>query len=144
MDDKIYISWDEFHQDVKTLCAKIKASGNYDKIVAVSRGGLIPAGIAAYELGIRQTAVVNAATYIDGEHKQIESIDGSEQAGATNDKTLIIDGLADSGQTLRLLRQCFPQAKSAVVYVKPKGSSTADFFARALQDKWGVFPWDER
>ena len=27
MDNKIYISWDEFHQDVKNLCKKIKQTG---------------------------------------------------------------------------------------------------------------------
>ena len=40
MTEKLHISWEEFHRDTRELCAKIKNSGNYDKIVAVSRGGL--------------------------------------------------------------------------------------------------------
>lgn len=43
MTDKIHIRWEEFHQDVKTVCKKIKSSGTYNKIVAISRGGLLPA-----------------------------------------------------------------------------------------------------
>lgn len=66
MTEKLHISWEEFHRDTRELCAKIKNSGNYDKIVAVSRGGLLPAGILAYELNIRNTAVVNMSTY-DGD-----------------------------------------------------------------------------
>ena len=66
MTDKIHIRWEEFHQDVKTVCKKIKSSGTYNKIVAISRGGLLPAGIIAYELDIRNCHSLNIATYIGG------------------------------------------------------------------------------
>ena len=33
MTDKIYIKWEEFHQDVKNLCKQIKAQKKIDKIV---------------------------------------------------------------------------------------------------------------
>ena len=59
MTEKIYINWSEFHQDVKDLCKKIKESGEFDKIIAISRGGLIPAAIIAYELNIRNTETIN-------------------------------------------------------------------------------------
>ena len=72
MDDKIYISWDEFHRDVRALCNKIREDGRYDKIIAISRGGMLPAGIIAYELNIRQTAVVNIATYVGSKHLKID------------------------------------------------------------------------
>ena len=50
MTKKLYIKWDEFHNHAKELCEKIKQSGEYNKIVAISRGGLIPAGILAHIL----------------------------------------------------------------------------------------------
>ena len=141
--DKIFISWDEFHQDVKDLCVKIKASGEYNKIVAISRGGLLPAGIVAYELGISNCAVINIATYVGAEHLKLDEIDHPEQVGGVDEHTLIVDDLSDKGQTFRVMRRAFPRGKYVTIYAKPVGKSEVDIFARELEDKWVVFPWDE-
>ena len=142
MTDKIYISWDEFHQDVKTLCSKIKQSGNFNKIVAISRGGLIPAGIISYELGIRHTSVINIATYVGAEHLKLDEVDKPEFVGNVDKNTLIVDDLSDSGQTLNVMRRQFPLGHFVTVYAKPQGITETDIFARELEDKWVVFPWD--
>ena len=140
--DKIFIKWDDLHKDTKDLCAKIKASGEYNKIVAVSRGGLIPAGIIAYELGIRKCNVVNIATYVGTEHIKLDEIDNPEIVGKVDEHTLIVDDLSDSGQTFRTIRRAFPSGKFVTPYVKPVGKKEADIYARELEDKWVVFPWD--
>ncbi len=142
MTEKIYLDWTTFHQDMKSLCSQIKQSGDYNKIVAISRGGLLPAGIISYELDIRNTAVINIATYINGSHLQMDKFSGCESAGIVDEKTLIVDDLSDSGQTFRLLRQQFPSAKFVTVYAKPAGEKEADIYARKLPDSWIVFPWD--
>ncbi len=142
MGDKVYVGWDEFHQDVKSLCDKIRQSGKYNKIVAVSRGGLVPAGIIAYELNIRNMAVINIATYIGAEHLKLDEVDMPEYVGAVDEKTLIVDDLSDSGQTLQVLRRQFPKGRYVTVYAKPKGLDEVDLFARAMPEKWIVFPWD--
>ena len=78
MTDKIYLNWEEFYRDVKDLCAKIRQSGEYDKLVAISRGGLIPAGIIAYELNIRNSSVINIATYVGSSHLKLDEVDCPE------------------------------------------------------------------
>ncbi len=140
--DKIFIKWDEFHQDVKDLCVKIKASGEYNKVVAVARGGLVTAGIIAYELGIRNCSVVNIATYVGSEHLKLDEIDHPELVGKVDEHTLVIDDLSDSGQTIKVMRRAFPKGKFVTVYAKPVGKSEVDIYARDLDDKWVVFPWD--
>lgn len=142
MTDKIYISWEEFHQDVKSVCEKIKNSGTYNKIVAISRGGLLPAGIIAYELDIRNCHAINIATYIGDEHRELDHLDNLDDVGEINSQTLIVDDLADSGQTFRLLRQEFPKARFVSIYSKPAGLKEVDIYARELPDQWIVFPWD--
>ena len=142
MTDKIYISWEEFHQDVKSVCEKIKNSGTYNKIVAISRGGLLPAGIIAYELDIRNFHAINIATYIGDEHRELDHLDNLDDVGEINSQTLIVDDLADSGQTFRLLRQEFPKARFVSIYSKPAGLKEVDIYARELPDQWVVFPWD--
>ena len=142
MTDKIYISWEEFHQDVKSVCEKIKNSGTYNKIVAISRGGLLPAGIIAYELDIRNCHAINIATYIGDEHRELDHLDNLDDVGEINSQTLIVDDLADSGQTFRLLRQEFPKARFVSIYSKPAGLKEVDIYERELPDQWVVFPWD--
>lgn len=141
--DKIFIKWDDFHQDVKDLCTKIKATAvPYDKLVIISRGGLLPAGIIAYELGIRNCAVINIATYVGDTHLKLDEVDHPESVGKVDEKTLIVDDLADQGQTFRVMRRTFPKGKYVTVYAKPIGKAQVDIFARELEDKWVVFPWD--
>ena len=62
MVDKVYITWNEFHQHAKILASKIKESGKYNKIIAISRGGLLPAGILSYELDIRNTQAIKISS----------------------------------------------------------------------------------
>jgi xanthine phosphoribosyltransferase len=140
--DKIYIKWEEFHQDVKNLCEKIKDSGQYDKIVAISRGGLIPAGIIAYELNIRNSAVINIATYVGATHLKMDEVDKPEFVGKVDEKTLIVDDLSDSGQTFKVMRRQFPKGKYVTVYAKEKGKAEVDIYAKDIPDNWIVFPWD--
>ena len=143
MDDKIYISWNEFHQDVKNLCKKIKATGQeFNKIVAISRGGFIPAGIVAYELDIRNSAVINISTYVGSQHLKIDEVNNTSSVGVVDEKTLIIDDISDSGQTFEIMRRTFPKGKFVSVYVKERGLRQADIFERKVPEKWLVFPWD--
>ena len=136
------LCWEEFHQHAKQLAAKLKENGPWTKIVAVSRGGLLPAGILAYELDIRNVEVVNMSSY-DGEKQRSKTdIDIKSFVGEVDEHTIVIDDLSDTGNTFRLLRQEFQNAHFAAVYTKSKGKSFVDFYASEMPDKWIVFPWD--
>lgn len=142
MTNKLYIKWDEFHQDTKKLCQKIKQSGEYNKIVAISRGGLLPAGILAYELDIRNTQAINISSYDGDKQRSLEDVEICDNVGIVDEKTLIVDDLSDTGTTFKLLRSRFPNARYVTVYAKPKGQSVVDIFSREMPDEWLVFPWD--
>lgn len=142
MVEKLYITWEEFHKDTRGLCEKIKLSGKeYNKIVAVSRGGLIPAGIISYELDLRNVESVNVSSY-DGEKQREDNVEFSSNVGVVDEKTLIIDDLSDTGNTYKFLRKIFPKANFIAVYAKPKGISAVDVYQKDMPDKWIVFPWD--
>lgn len=142
MSEKIYINWEDFHAQVKILAAKIRAAGEFNRIIAISRGGLIPAGILAYELDIRNCDVINMSSY-DGENKRQDGeIEIKGQLSDVDEKSLIIDDLSDSGRTLDLLHQQYPKATRVCVYAKPKGQASCEIFAQSLPDQWIVFPWD--
>ena len=143
LEKKIYISWSDFHQHTKELCKKIKEHGHFDKIVAVSRGGLIPAGVIAYELNIRNNEAVNFSSYDNHYNRRDdEDIEISGHVGNVNEKTLIIDDLSDSGRTFKILKAVYPQACFVSVYAKEQGADITDIFAKKMPDEWIVFPWD--
>lgn len=143
MTQKIYISWEEFHRDAKALAELIKKEKHFNKIVAVSRGGLIPAGVVAYNTDIRNCETVNMASY-DGANLRRDDadIELSAKISEIDEHTVFIDDLSDTGRTFQILRQLFPQAKFASVYAKPQGAHTTDFYCRDVPDEWIVFPWD--
>lgn len=143
MTTKIYIKWDDFHQHTKELCQKIKASGEYSQIIAISRGGLIPAGIIAYELNIRNSQAINISSYDNGYSRRAdEQIELAIDAKMVDERTLIVDDLSDSGRTFKILREIYPQAKYVAVYAKEKGAPMVDVFSKLMPDEWIVFPWD--
>ena len=141
MINKIPVTWEELHQDVQTLCSKIKAQGKFNKIIAISRGGLVPACIASYILDIRNIDVVNILSYDDDQKRTDSKIELATKIEADS-KTLIIDDVSDSGRTFHILKKQYPSAVFAAVYAKEKGKDACDIFARQIPDDWVVFPWD--
>lgn len=142
MADKYYISWEDFHQDVKNLAGKIKEKGTFNRIIAICRGGLIPAGILSYELDIRQCDSIIIQSYDHYQSREDSSISVDHSIQNVDEKTLIIDDLSDSGRTFQIIQEMFPKAIRACVYTKPRGEKIANISARSLPDKWVVFPWD--
>lgn len=144
MTNKIYVSWEDFQAHAKLLASKIRSSGtDFNRIVAVSRGGLLPAGLLAYDLDIRNCETVNMSSYDGNRMRSDAEIELSAALSGIDARTLIVDDLSDSGRTFRILRKIYPQAVFACVYCKEKGKNAADVFAVEMPDEWIVFPWDE-
>ena len=111
-------------------------------IIAVTRGGMVPAAIIARELDIRLVDTVCIASY-DGE-KQQQSIDVLKSStGGSGKGWLIVDDLVDTGKTGQVVRNLLPEAHFATVYAKPAGKALVDtYITEVSQDTWILFPWD--
>lgn len=57
------VSWDQFHRDARALAWRLSSAGPFSAVVAITRGGLVPAAIVARELGIRVIETVCVASY---------------------------------------------------------------------------------
>src|SRR6266542_258671 len=57
------VSWDDLERLVSGLAEQVR--GEYDLMLAITRGGLVPAGMLAYALGIRNILVAAVAYYDD-------------------------------------------------------------------------------
>jgi len=134
------VSWDELHRDAKALAWRLAALGPFRGIVAITRGGLVPAHIIARELDIRLIDTVCIASYEETEQREPRLLKGVEGDG---EGWLVIDDLVDTGQTGRILRGLLPKAHFATVYAKPEGRPVVDsFITEVSQDTWILFPWD--
>jgi xanthine phosphoribosyltransferase len=142
------VSWDEFHRDARALAWRLAAAGPFESIVAVTRGGLVPAAIVARELGIRIIETVCVASYnhqSQGEIKILKAVADEvvKKSGGEGKGVLIVDDLVDTGKTARVVRDLMPKAHFATVYAKPMGRPLVDtFITEVSQDTWIFFPWD--
>ncbi len=134
------VSWDELHRNARALAWRLVELGPWKGIVAITRGGLVPAAIIARELELRLIDTICVATYDhqeQGSLKVLKSVDGDGEGW------LIVDDLVDTGTTMRAVRQMLPKAHVATVYAKPAGRPLVDtFITEVSQDTWIYFPWD--
>ncbi len=136
------VTWDQLHRDAKALAWRLHERGPWEGIVAITRGGLIPAAIVARELECRLIETVSVVTY-DEEDRGEPVVTKPPSAAGDGAGWLIIDDLVDSGATARLVRALLPRAHLATVYAKPAGKPLVDtFITEVSQDTWIMFPWD--
>lgn len=143
MAEKYYaVSWDQLHRDSKALAWRLLDRGPWTGIVAITRGGLIPAAVVARELDCRMIETVSIVTY-DEEMKGEPRVIKAPAAAGDGSGWLVVDDLVDTGTTARVVRGLLPRAHFATVYAKPAGKPLVEtFITEVSQDTWILFPWD--
>jgi len=144
-----HISWDQIHRDSRALAWRLDGQGPGDEgawkaIVAITRGGMAPAMIIARELDVRVIDTISVKSY-NHQSQMDAKVLKAPDADLMGDGNgiLVIDDLVDSGKTLELVREHYPNAHFATVYAKPKGRPLVDtFITEVSQDTWIFFPWD--
>ena len=141
------VTWDQLHRDARALAAALMGREPFRGVVAVTRGGLIPAAIVARELELRLVESISVVSYGRGtageEDRDEPTLLKAPTAAGDGDGFLIVDDLVDSGVTAALVRRVLPRAHFACLYAKPAGKAATDsFVAEVSQDTWILFPWD--
>jgi len=134
------VSWEELHRHAKALAWRLIDGGPWHGIVAVTRGGLVPAAVIARELDIRLIETLCITSYDDRELSELTVLKGVPGDGAG---WLVIDDLVDTGRTAKAVRDQLPRAHFATIYAKPAGRPLVDtFITEVSQNTWILFPWD--
>ena len=142
------VSWDQFHRDCRALSWRLNELGPFQAVVAITRGGLVPAAIVARELNVRIIDTVCIASYDHTKQGELTILKGvsaevATLGGGTGKGLLIVDDLVDTGKTARMVREMLPEAHFASVYAKPQGRPLVDtFITEVSQDTWIFLPWD--
>ncbi len=139
---KMYpISWEQLHRDSKALSWRLLDMDYFKGIIAVTRGGMVPAAIIARELDIHLVDTICISSYDwkdkKGEADILKTFDGNGEG------YLLVDDLVDTGRTAEIVKEIVPKAHFATVYAKPAGRPLVDTYVTEVsQDTWILFPWD--
>ncbi len=138
------VTWVEVHRDTKKLALKLMDKGPWKGVIALTRGGLVPAAIIARELNIFVVDTLCISTYDEQVMGTLNVLKIPERAAAEEgDGWLLIDDLVDTGTTAKEARRILPKAHFATVYAKPKGRPLVDTcVSEVSQETWVYFPWD--
>ena len=138
------ITWEQLQNDCRALAWKLlSVRKDWSRIVAVARGGLVPAAIVARELNIRVVDTVCISSYtLRNQGKGVDILKRPDLADM-DETWMIVDDLVDTGRTAGATRAMFPGIHFATVYAKPEGRPLVDtFITEFSQDTWILFPWD--
>ncbi|RLE79491.1 MAG: phosphoribosyltransferase [Thermoprotei archaeon] len=143
------ISWNEYLGDVILLGEQIENSGFTPQvIVAVARGGLIPARILSDILNVDliYTVAVKAYSGVSARSKETRILQGLEKHYVAGKEVLVVDDIVDTGETLTAVLNHIRQlgtktTKTAVPYIKPWSTIMPDYYVRVVNE-WIVFPYE--
>ncbi len=140
--------------DITRLAAKLVRQldpADYDVVLAVTRGGMIPGALLSEALNLRNVMTA-AVMFYQGEQQALEEphfLQFPGDALLLGKRVLIVDDVWDSGKTAVAVRERVEQAGGAptvaVLHYKPRHSrfpdDAPDFFGEET-DAWIVYPWD--
>ena len=151
MNNKKYYDYAEIHDFCERLANKLK-NNNYDSVVGVSRGGLIPATIISEYMNVRELRTVGVRSYqLNGIGKRNKEVLYQSCSPYLHGNVLLIDDIADTGETFNFLLDHFKRNKNikgittCSVFVRRSSSYVPDYYAKDIVgNEWVVFPWEPK
>ena len=141
-------SWNQIYDMLLDLAGRIRKDGfKPDIIVGISRGGWPPARVLSDLLSNPNVANVRAEFYLGiAETSSEPTLTQPVSVKTIGKKILIVDEVADTGKSLKMVRKHIVQegakeVRTVTVYYKPWSIVRPDYFAKETSD-WIVFPWE--
>ncbi len=143
-------SWEQIYELLLNLAKRVRENGfEPDVIVGVSRGGWPPARVISDLLENPRLANVTAEFYVGvAETKRKPIITQPVSISVRGKKVLVVDDVADTGESLRLVRAHLAErgatkVKIATIYHKPWSVLIPDYYEKETSS-WIVFPWERK
>lgn len=143
------VSWNRVERLARALAHAIRASGfQPDLIVAIARGGYVPARLLADALGSMALTSVRIVHYMAGARRQrrarlVEPL----RVTVAGRRVLVVDDVADTGDTYVLAMQHIARGKPAIIrsaalHYKVGARFVPDYYAARLTAwRWINYPW---
>lgn len=144
----LVVSWDDIHLLCIDLAKKIRI-GNYspDIIVAIARGGWVPARIVSDILENPNVASMRTEFYLDvAETSSHPRISQDVSTSVTGKRVLVVDDVADTGKSLtlireRLMKQGAKEVRVATIHYKLRSITKPEYYV-AETDAWIIYPYE--
>lgn len=140
-------TWNQIYEMLLSQAEEIrKSSFKPDSIIAISRGGWLPARVLS---DLLETSLANIGVefYLGvAETKNEPVLTQGVSSAVTSKKVLIVDDVADTGRSLKLvkehiLQQGAKESRIATIYYKPWSVVKPDYYEKETK-LWIVFPWE--
>lgn len=140
MSQKYLVTWDMLQMEARKLAERLMPAEQWKGIIAVSRGGLVPASLLARELGIRYVDTVCISSYDHDNQRELKVLKRAEGDG---EGFIVVDDLVDTGGTAHAIREMYPKAHFVTIFAKPLSRPLVDDYVVDIpQDTWIEQPWD--
>jgi uncharacterized protein len=144
------LTWESIERMCGELAGKVRESGFEPEIlVGIARGGWLPTRILSDILRVYRVASIGVVFYT-GTGKTLDKPKLTQELNVDirGRRVLLIDDVADSGESLLLAREKVlalgpAELKTATLHYKPRSKIRPDFFALETSD-WLVYPWERR
>ncbi|HEY8028780.1 MAG TPA: phosphoribosyltransferase [Gaiellaceae bacterium] len=142
------MTWAELGSGTQELAAQVVADG-YEPglILGIARGGLLIAGALSYVLDVKNTFTMNVEFYTGVDERLPMPMilpPVPDLIDLHDARVLIADDVADTGQTLALVKDFIAgkvgEVRVAVMYEKPRSIVACEYVWRRT-DRWIDFPW---
>jgi hypoxanthine phosphoribosyltransferase len=147
MPDTLIVSWEDLDALVARLATDV--GRDHDLVLAITRGGLVPAGMLAYRLDLREILVAGVEFYRTGGGTHPAPVIGHfpDATLLAGQRVLVVDEVWETGETmtevLSRVRAAGGTAVSAVIHYKPGRSrvpGAPDHWAATVHD-WVTYPY---
>ena len=142
------VSWTRVCRLASKLARAIRAADFHpDIVVAIARGGYIPARLLCDQLNLYNLTSLRITHYTGAEKSSQARIVSPLGVDIKNKNVLLVDDVSDSGDTLQLALQHINELaprelRTAVLHHKQCASVVPDFFAqRVIRWRWITYPW---
>ena len=149
---KLYVPWADYIKMISDLAFQMKDE-KFTDIIGISRGGLIPAQLIAYQLNVRRVHCFGISSYSEtNERLTGNDVNIYQRITVKFNKDcniLIVDDVADSGLTFKrcvAFHYDFESAnkyKLCALHYKPCSVIKPDYFAQEVPaETWITYPYD--
>lgn len=143
--ERRYISYDSILEPIQY---HTRFFDDFDCIVGIARGGVIPATMFAYQLNIKDIYFTQLSSY-DTNNRQSTLYEKIPLTVSyiLDKRVLFVDDIADTGHTLNYINQFYSRyTKESVFYTciyKEKSTFKPDYYGEIVDnDTWVDFPWE--
>jgi len=143
-------SWDQIYNFLLNIAKRIHRNGfKPDIILGVSRGGWPPARVMSDLLENPNVVNVAAEFYVGVAETRDKPVITQPVSVSVNDKkVLVVDDIADTGQSLKLVishleEEGASEVKTTTIYYKPWSALTPDYYEKKTTS-WVIFPWERK